>query len=256
MSDVSFFDQFDAWVIFVALLVAMVCAWWVGWWIGQRQKVEGREPPAEKLGDASFTLLALLLAFTVGMALQKHDNRRQMVVAQSNAVGDFYTCAGLLREPLRDQLQEVIRNYTRLLMKARGQMHGPTFGRDLQQATQDTDTMSDLVRQAGDDGSPYTVPLTNSLNELTSMQAARLSAFEDRLPTVVVLLLFMTAIISMGLTGWRHGAVATPQRLGPSFIIVLFALVIYVILDLDHPTRGLIQVSQAPMERLVASMEK
>lgn len=256
MSSVSFFDQFDAWVIFVALLVAMVCAWWVGWWIGQRQKVEGREPPAEKLGDASFALLALLLAFTVGMALQKHDQRRQMVVVESNAVGDFYTCAGLLREPLRDQLQEVIRSYAKLVMKARDEMHSPNFQRDLQQAMEDTDTMSDLVRQAGEAGSPFTIPLINTLNELTSTQAARISALEDRLPTLVALLLFMTAIISIGLTGLRHGAVATPQRLGPAFVIVLFALVIYVILDLDQPTRGLIQVSQAPIERLVASMEK
>jgi hypothetical protein len=256
MSPVSFFDQIDAWATASAVIVAMACAWGIGWWVGQRHKVEGREPPAEKLGDASLALFALLLAFGFGMALQKHDHRRQMVVAESNAIGDFYTCASLLREPLQDELRAVIHSYAQLLVKARREVHSPTFKHDLRQAADYTNTMSDLVRQAGDSGSPFTVPLTNSLNELTSTQAARVSAFEDRLPTVVVLLLLMTAIISMGLNGWRHGAVGTPQRLGPLFIVATFALVIYIILDFDQPTQGLIRVSQAPLERLVASMEK
>jgi hypothetical protein len=256
MSPVNFFDQIHAWATASAVVVAMACAWGVGWWVGQRHKVVGREPPAEKLGDASLALFALLLAFGFGMALQKHDHRRQMVVAESNAIGDFYTSAGLLPEPLRNELQGVIRSYGQLLVNARRDVYGPTFKHDLQQATEYTNTMSDLVRQAGDSASPFTFSLTTSLNELTSTQAARVSAFEDRLPTVVVLLLLMTAITSIGLTGWRHGAVGTPQRLGPLFIVVIFALVIYVILDFDQPTRGLIRVSQAPLERFVASMEK
>ena len=127
MSPVSFFDQIDAWATASAVIVAMACAWGVGWWVGQRHKVEGREPPAEKLGDASLALFALLLAFGFGMALQKHDHRRQMVVAESNAIGDFYTCAGLLREPLRDELQAVIRSYAQLLVKARRNVYSPIF---------------------------------------------------------------------------------------------------------------------------------
>jgi hypothetical protein len=256
MSPVSFFDQIDAWATASAVVVAMACAWAVGWWVGQRHRVEGREPPAEKLGDASFALFALLLAFGFGMALQKHDQRRQMVVSESNAIGDFYACAGLLREPLRDELRTVIRSYAQLLIKARQDVYSPTFEQERRQATVYTNAMSDLVRQAGESGSPFTFPLTNSLNQLTSTEAARVSAFEDRVPTVVVLLLLMTGITSIGLTGWRHGAVGTPQRLGPLFVIAIFALVIYVILDLDQPTRGAIRVSQAPLERLVASMEK
>ena len=256
MRQVTLFDQFDAWATASAAIVAMACAWGVGWWVGQRHRAEGREPPAEKLGDAGLALFALLLAFGFGMALQKHDHRRQMVVAESNAIGDFYTCAGLLREPLRDELQAVIRSYTQLLVKTRRDMYSPTFKNDLRQAAEYTNTMSDLVRQAGDSGSPFTFPLTNSLNELTSTQAARVSAFEDRVPTVVVLLLLMTAITSIGLTGWRHGAVGTPQGVAPWFIVAIFALVIYVILDFNQPTRGLIRVSQAPLERLMASMEK
>jgi len=256
MTQVTFFDQFDAGVTAGVLVAVMICTWWIGLRIGRRHRVEGREPPAEKLGDAGFALFALLLAFGFGMALQKHDRRREMVIGDANAIGDFYTCASLLREPLRQNLQAVIRSYTQLLIQARRDVYTPAFERDLQQAARYTNEMTDLVRQAGESNSPFTIPLTNTLNELTSAQTARQSAFEDRLPTLVVLLLLMTAIISVGLTGWRHGAVETPQRLSPFLLIAIFALVIYVILDLDQPARGLIQVSQGPMERLAASMGK
>src|SRR6185295_6567611 len=100
------------------------------------------------------------------------------------------------------------------------------------------------------------IPLTNTLNEVTSSKASRLSAIEDRLPTIVVLQLFTTAIVAMTLTGWRHGAVGRRQRFASACVVLLFALVVYVILDLDQPGRGLIRVSQTPMERLIASMEK
>ena len=53
-------------------------------------------------------LLGLLLAFTFAMALNWHDSRHGAVVADSNAIADFYTCATLLTEPIRPKLQAVI----------------------------------------------------------------------------------------------------------------------------------------------------
>jgi len=35
------------------------------------------------------------------MALQKYDQRRLMLIADSNSIGDFYTCASLLPEPTK-----------------------------------------------------------------------------------------------------------------------------------------------------------
>ena len=46
----------------------------------------------------------MLLAFSFSMSLVKHEQRRQMVVTDSNAIGDFYTCVSLLKEPQREKL--------------------------------------------------------------------------------------------------------------------------------------------------------
>jgi hypothetical protein len=41
-----------------------------------------------------------------------------MVIRDSNAIRDFYTCASLLNEPLRSKLQNVIRDYAALRLEA------------------------------------------------------------------------------------------------------------------------------------------
>ena len=52
------------------------------------------------------------------MALGRHDQRRLAVIAESNAIGDYYTCASLLKEPQRNQLQSVIRDYAQKTARA------------------------------------------------------------------------------------------------------------------------------------------
>src|SRR5437660_5927024 len=105
------FNRIDAWVIALVFIVVMIASWGVGWRIGRRLHPEPGEDPGSKFIDASMALLGLLLAFSFSMALGRHDQRRLAVVAESNSIADFYTCATLLKEPIRSQLQDVIRDY-------------------------------------------------------------------------------------------------------------------------------------------------
>src|SRR3954453_24157831 len=111
------YNMFDAWQLGVAFVVGMIASWGVGWRIGRRLHPEAGEDPGSKFVDASMALLGLLLAFTFAMALGRHDSRRLAVVADSNAIGDFYTCASLLKNPHRTKLQEVIREYANLRLE-------------------------------------------------------------------------------------------------------------------------------------------
>ena len=105
--------DYDAWAIALILGVAMLVTWGFGLWLGRRRRTADGKPAESKFDDASVALLSLLLAFTFSMSLGKHDERRRMVVADSNAIGDFYTCASLLKDPVRTRWQSVIRDYAR-----------------------------------------------------------------------------------------------------------------------------------------------
>src|SRR5436305_14078439 len=106
----AFFEHIDAGVIALAFAVAMFGCWMAGRRHGQRLPLQPGEDPGVKFTDASVALLGLLLAFTFAMALGRHDYRRLAVIAESNAVGDFYTCASLLKVPHRSEMQAAIRD--------------------------------------------------------------------------------------------------------------------------------------------------
>src|SRR5690242_9343198 len=192
---------FDIWTITIALAIAMPFAWFVGRMMGRRLLHSG-DLKASKFDDASTALLGLLLAFSFGVSFAKYDQRKLAVVADSNAIGDFYTSASLLKEPFRSRLQGTVRQYVQLRIETSS---GPLRSVDLEKALTRFDRlhseMTEIVYQALSEGTPIAVSLTNTLNGVTSNQASRLAAYRDRLPGVVVFLLFTCSIIAAFLIG-------------------------------------------------------
>jgi lysylphosphatidylglycerol synthetase-like protein (DUF2156 family) len=251
----SIFADIDAWLTALALGLAMFVAWEFGRWHGRQLRIESGEVPVSKFEDASLALLGLLLGFTFSMAIVKHDQRRLMVVADSNAIGDFYTCASLLKEPVRTNLRSVIRDYAKLRSELSGRkLDEAEIESALERMQQMQDQMTALVDQALVAGTPIAVSLTNTLNGVTSNHATRLAAVRDRLPASVVLLLLVSAVLSSMLVGREQGASDRADVAGTACFIVLASLAVYVILDLNQPERGLITVSQEPIQRLLSSM--
>jgi hypothetical protein len=249
--------QMKAWHVASAIALGMLAAWKVGLWMGDRvrRKDGGREP--SKFGDASMALLGLLLAFTFGVSISKHDQRRLAVVADSSAIGDLYTCATLLKEPTRTQLQNVIKEYVELRVGlSRKTIDDSELEAALLRFQQMHAQMTELVGQALNGGTPIAVSLTNALNEVTSNHTARLAAIRDRLPVSIVMLLFVSSIVTTTLIAREQGFSASTDIAGTLCFIVLVSLAIYVTLDLNQPEQGIIQVSQEPLERLLSSMPK
>src|SRR5262249_12196158 len=158
------YGELDIRVVALILAVAMLAAWRIGRIMGARVRGKDGVKPS-KFDDASMALLGLLIGFSFAMSIAKHDQRRLAVVADRNAIGDFYTCASLLKEPSRTQLQNTIRQYAQLRLDLVRGPFGPT---DLETALAKFSVvhrqMAELVDQALKDGTPIAVPVTNTLN--------------------------------------------------------------------------------------------
>jgi Mg2+/citrate symporter len=208
-----------------------------------------------KFTDASMAILGLLLAFTFAMALGRHDQRRLAVVEESNAIGDFYTCASLLNEPHRNALQSVIRDYARNELNALSELLSTEeTQRAILRSQEMHGRMTDIVARTIADGTPIAVSLTNTLNEVTSANASRLAAYEAILPWSVQLLLLLAAVVPAFLMGKQQGASQKARLSGTLSFVVLVALVIFVIMDLNQPRRGLVTVRYDCFVRLIHSM--
>ena len=62
---------------------------------------------------AVFALIGLLLAFTISAALQRFDERRQLVIQEANAVSTAYDRLGLLEGEVARNLQMKLKDYVR-----------------------------------------------------------------------------------------------------------------------------------------------
>jgi hypothetical protein len=149
--------RLDIRILAMILAIAMLAAWQVGLWMGRRLQREGHSKPS-KFDDASMALLGLLLAFTFGTSISKHDHRVIAVVTDSNAISDLYTCATLIKEPTRSKLQAVIQRYVQTRIDLAGTKASQLdLEQGLDQSDQMLGEMTGLVRQALTDGTPIAV---------------------------------------------------------------------------------------------------
>lgn len=249
-------NELDPIITALLLAAAMLTGWAAAWWSGRSLQAESREGSSSKFNDAILALLGLLLAFTFSMSLVKHEQRRQMVVTDSNAIGDFATCASLLPEPTRGKLRSLVRTYAEhRLALTDPSVTDTILQQNLGQIQEMHHQMESLVKESIDAGTPVVVPLVNTLNALTSSHAARLAAVHDRLPPSILLLLALAAVLSNALLGRQQGA-TRECRLGATIgFTLLVCMVIWVTLDLNQPRRGWITVSQEPLEQLLKGMD-
>jgi hypothetical protein len=179
----------DIHIVALTLAAVMLGAWDIGRRMGEKRRSKGYLQPS-KFADASIALLGLLIAFSFGMSIERHDRLRLAAIADSNAVGDFYTYATLLNDPTRAKLQAVIREYAQLRLEtASSQLSNADIETALAGSDQMHREMTRLVAQALANGTPIAVSLTNTLGAVISNQASLLSAFRDRLPASILLLL-------------------------------------------------------------------
>jgi len=245
----------DPWVVTVILAILMLAAWRIGIKLGRRLHAGNRSTP--QFDGAAMALLGLLLAFAFGTSMGKYEQRRIALIEDSNAIGDFYTCATLLKDPIRSKLQAVIRGYAEQRLKlARQSVNSLNLESALTDFQRIHQQMTTLVDQALSGGTPIAVSLTNTLNAVTSNHAARLAAVRDRLPGSVVVLLFVATIVTKILIGRSQGFSGSFDPSGMLCFVLIVSLAIYVTLDLNWPERGFIRVSQEPIERLISSMQK
>ena len=95
-----------------------------------------------------------------------------------------------------------------------------------------------------------------ALNDLIDAKGLRDAALDNHVPASVLLLLFTAAIVAVGMVGYSNGVANHRAAVVTGMLMVLFALTIFVIVDLDRPRRGLIRVSQISMTELKKSLDK
>jgi hypothetical protein len=255
----SWLDMTPLWVIGLLLLSALtisVALGYAGQSQLQRKADTGVEPPpgGAHLLSAVLGLLALLLGFSFSMAMDRYDTRRQLVVQEANALGTTWLRVQLLDEPDRTVMSDLLRRYVdaRLVWSESTAESPPEVGTV---ALQQQLWAATGVALRSDSPPLLTRGVMDSLNESIDLASTRTAARAAHIPGFVQGLLLVYAILSMAMLGTVLGNSLKLHLPQTALLLVLLTLAHLMVLDLDRPRAGSIQVSQQPMEALRQSID-
>jgi len=94
----------------------------------------------------------------------------------------------------------------------------------------------------------------NSLNEMNNVHERRLTALRYHVPGAVSSVLVGVAMVVIGFTGYHVGVTGSRRYGSLGMMAMMVAAVIMLIVDLDRPTRGLIEVPVGALDDAIRGM--
>jgi hypothetical protein len=194
-------------------------------------------------------VLALLLGFTMAMSVSRFDTRRHLVLEEANAIGTSYLRAQLIPAPEGPELTRLIRSYVSSRLE-----YAKTLNVErIAAARRDTERLQQQIwAQANSfvQKDVHSIPaglLLQSLNETFDLDAARWTALASHVPRSVTFLDAIIAMLAILFVGYGFGLAGARNVLSIFILSAAITAVLSVVVDLDQPRQGLIQVSQQPM---------
>lgn len=195
-------------------------------------------------------LLALLVAFTFSIALERFDTRRVNVLHEANAIGTTYLRTQLLEEPHRGRISKLLVDYTEARIALATAHRGPQQCELLRTSDGLVVDLWTATVAAFPSMRPYSFShsFLDSMNNLIDMDAARKAGRGAHVPAAVFFALFLYLFAAAGVISYV--VVGIRSRQTASVLFVLFGLLLLLIIDIDRPTSGGITESQEPMLQL------
>ncbi len=197
-------------------------------------------------------LLALLIGFTFSLSLGRHDERRQLVVKEANALGTTWLRTDLLAPQDAAKARQVLRRYIDARVDFGSAADAEAEVRHYARATALQSelwrTMTAAVAGFGD--TPRASLVISTTNEAIDRAAERYAARQDHIPPRILRMLCLFALLSAGLVGYERAH----QRKTTALLLLLFSLAVGLVMDLDLPGAGATRVPQEPMLDLQRSV--
>ena len=211
--------------------------------------------PQTNLGDmgtltgAAIGLFGLLLAFNFSFALARFDVRRTMVLEEANAISSTANFALMLPETDRKPILSLLRDYAAVRAGLGIPYDSARLQHDIDRSL---DLQARLWQQAvsATSAAPQSLPayrFVASLNEVNNIHERRLTALRYHIPAEIRFMLVGVGMVAMGFTGYHAGLNGAHRRVANLIMAATAATLIAGVVDLDRPSRGLIEVPVQPL---------
>ncbi|CAG4889773.1 bestrophin-like domain [Paraburkholderia saeva] len=244
-------------ILFVVLLAVFVAASALGAFVSRHVAPlpdDARED-FNVVQTSTLTLLALLIGFSLSMAVNRYDQRKNLEENEANAIGTEYVRADLIDAQTRIAMKAALVRYTQLRLDD----YKTRDSNDLARINRDTAGLqSELWRLAaqvaGDKPTPVAAIVATGMNDVLNSQDYSEAARINHIPIGAWILMILIAVFGCAVQG--YGAKGGARRGLFTILPVTVALSLALIADIDSPRGGIIHVQPQNLSRLLQSLQK
>lgn len=199
-------------------------------------------------------LLALLLGFTFNMSMQRFDNRSVALIDEANAIGTVMLRSQLLPAEYQAETQALLHDYLQLRIAVSSiDLTQVALRQEQDKRIQQQQSLLWAMAIQAAESDPRAITTGAFITALTNMidsQGKRNALLQRQVPEPVLMLLFLVFLASGGIIGYSAGLNDERMLMPTALVAVLICLIVFLVIDLDRPKRGLIQVEQSPITSL------
>lgn len=237
------------WLPFGLVLFALIYLCLRAGWIAGRRRLSALGDSAnEGVGAAEgaiFAMMGLLLAFTFTGAASRFENRRELIIQESNAIGTAWLRLDLLDATPREQARELMRRYLDERLHVYQVIDdADAVRKSLADAAMLQSQIWNLATEQwrADRSRPIPHSLYPALNDMFDIASTRVLATRQHPPPAIFVMLGALVLVSAFMVGFGQAKSGHQSPLHLVGFAATTALALYLIFDLEYPRLGLIRV--------------
>ena len=247
----------------VELLVAgglILGAWLshrVGHLVGRRFDPKD-EAFGQQLGlirNATLALVAFLVGFAFAGAGTRFIERADLIVTEANALGTAWLRADALPDPQRGELKAALREYTEDRVAALGTNDPAEVQKRLDKVPGLHQRMWRAAVKGTESNAALMLVVLPPLNEVIDLNTTHLALARRHWPWPIMAVLLASVALSYGLVGFGTGRSRRHFSALDSIYGVVLAIAMWMVIDLDYPRRGILQVPNTPLVETLDAMK-
>jgi hypothetical protein len=201
---------------------------------------------------AVFALIGLLLAFTISGALQRFDDRRQLVIQEANSASTAHDRLDLFEDNVRRNLQTKLKDYVEARIDLYRISHDFSVrGWSELFSPEQQDKIVDIKNKLWDatvEACPQAsfraacAQALPALSNLFEVARLRLGASEKHPPNMVYIMLFGLGLGGSLLAGFGMAAATARSWIHMLIFAATLTVTLYTVTDMEYPRLGLIRI--------------
>jgi preprotein translocase subunit SecG len=251
-NDLCLFALAIAAVFFASSLILLNFGRHLGLRYLQQQKDAANMAGLATVEGAVFALIGLLLAFTISGALQRFDERRQLVVQEANAASTAHDRLGLFEGDVGRNLQTKLKDYVEARIDLYRMPHDFSLWRRSELfSSEQQDKIVDFKNKVWNATAaacpqvsfrPACSQAMPGLTGLFEVARLRLGASEKHPPQIVYVMLFGLGLGGSLLAGFGMAAATARSWIHMLIFAATLTVTLYTVTDMEYPRLGLIRI--------------